>query len=186
MNLLKIREYLENNEDAVIEKIVEAMKEAEGFDSSWRTDLLIDDDLEPWTTGMMGQNSFSSSVYDGDAFVVASGEGWSVGSDGYDYDFDETLECQENYKEIKAAFDNQDEDSDDYEYNFYDFVKKNYSEVIDKMDSEHREYLISDEFSETASSKFADAIERINIDIANKEEREAHEVWEEEQRRLDV
>ena len=185
MNLLKIKEYLQDNQELVIEKIVEAMKEAEGFDSSWRTDLLIDSDLEPWTTEMMGQNSFSSSVWDGSAFVIASGDGWSVGADGYDYDFEETMKAQDNYNEIKVAFDEQDEDSDDYEYQLIDFVNKFYPETIKKMDADQRNYIINDEFTETASSKYDDALERIDIEIANEEERKAHEAWEEEQRRLE-
>ena len=101
MNLNKIKEYLEANEELVIEKIVEAMKEAEGFDSSWRTDLLIDNDLEPWTTGMMSQNSFSSSVYSGEAFVIASGDGWNED----DKDEREYLISDEFYTTASQKFD---------------------------------------------------------------------------------
>jgi len=185
MEYKKIKDYLVENEDAVVEKIIETIKEAEGFDSSWRTDLLIDEDLEPWTTEMMSQNSFSSSVYNGNAYVIASGYGWKVGAAGYDYDFEDTLETQDNYDNIKAAFDSQDEDSDDCEYQLIDFVNKYYPETVKKMDADQRDYLISDEFSDTARQKFDDAIEDLDIQISNEADKEACLAWEEDQKQLE-
>ena len=45
-------------------------------------------------------------------------------------------------------------------YDFYDYVTANYPEIIQKMDDDHRDYILST-FDEEASNKFDRFIERM-------------------------
>lgn len=158
--LMAIREYLQENEEMVIDKIVEMMVEAESNSSGYRMELHIDNDLDVYQSGQYSQNSFSGNVWEGKAYVIATFDSWHVGSGSYDYNFDENIKNEPEYAEIKETFENQED-----EFSFYDFVKDNYVEVVERMDADWRDYIIS-EFPEQASQKFEDAVEDLDRAIS--------------------
>lgn len=143
MDNKKILTLISKHRERIKEVALAAYLDMEDCAIGTRADILIYPDGHIEATGPMTQNTQTMEAWKGEAFVILSIPAWAVGQDGFDYNFDENILYQDNYKELYRRF-LQNEDYDD----FYSFILDNYYEVIEKMDMDMRESLIDEVFPE--------------------------------------
>lgn len=155
-NYKEIKKMVMDNYEEIRETILAAMKDMEGY-SGFKSDVELDLETgKAHYTSALTSNSQSMESWKGETLVIARVKGWEVGAEGFDYDFDETVKLEDNYEELQAEYEKEEEEG-----NFFDiqsFVEEKYPEIIEKMDADMREYLIDDYFPDLATRKLEEFI----------------------------
>jgi len=156
----KWSELMEENREAIVEKMVEAFKEAEGGMSGWQNGVEMDQDGEVWTTGIMSQGSQLESSFNGRTFIVDWIKTWEA-----DYSTDELRdadELKEQYTEYEKTIEDAEKNDEYPEFDsFFDFLNDRYFELYKEVDAriiqDNKEFEIS-EYREYANDKLDDII----------------------------
>jgi len=151
----KWSELMEENKDVIIEKMVEAFKEAEGGMSGWHNGVEMDQDGDVWTTGIMSQGSQSQSSWEGKTFIIDWIKTWNSEYDEYETLKNNLPECDDIYN----AFEQFKVDEDDEYAYFRDFMREKYPEKLEQWDDETKQFEI-DSYEEYARDLLDDVIDR--------------------------
>ena len=142
-------ELMQEKSELIVEKMVEAFKEAEGGMSGWHVGVEMDEDGDVWTTGIMSEGSQSESSWKGETTVIDWIKAWEL-----EYDELDMLTFPEN-KEIQATF--EQAKLDDEDLYFRDWMSDNYPDKLKEWDKDARQCEI-DSFEEYAGDKLDDII----------------------------
>ena len=150
----KWSELMEENRETIVEKMVDAFKEAESGMSGWHNGIEMDQDGDVWTTGIMSQGSQSESSFNGRTFIIDWIDTWEA-----DYSTDELRDADE----LKAQYAEYEKMIEDAEKNdaypefgsFFDFLNEKYFELYQEVNNRiikgNTEFEISEywEYAET-------------------------------------
>ena len=105
----EIINFMYEKEEEVTEAIKQAFLNAEGYPQGYHVDVLLDlVEKEIFATGALSQNSMTTGQFDGSCVTIATCAAWTVGSDGYDYDFEEAINLEDDYQKIYNEFETSD------------------------------------------------------------------------------
>ena len=160
----KWSELMEENREAIVEKMVDAFKDAEGGMSGWFTGVEMDQDGEVWTTGTMSQGSQSQSSWEGKTFVVTSIPSWSVDVPSFE------VEGMKQLTELRKEYDEIANDDDFIYTSFYEWLADEYQEQLIEAENE----LTDDTRDCTISNYWGVAADDLSEIIENQKEYESY------------
>lgn len=131
-------EIMEENKEKIIEKMIEAQKEACRPNlQGWRYDVEMDRHGEVWTAGPFS-NGQSISSWEGKTLIVWSVKTWSI-------DIDHDI-CLENDNELYEDFKKKQkeaEENDDY-LTAYDYTQEHHPEKEKEWEQEELDFVMSE------------------------------------------
>lgn len=145
---------INENYDAIKDKIIEAYKETDRTDlSGWHVEINISSEGNVWTSGLLSQNSWTQ----GDFETITTVHTWDSLEQ---FNLTESIKSHDRYGEIvKACETALQEDFDDISNrDFYDFIKVNYLEVVEEQKENFKEFVYDDWVPEYAEEKIDSAI----------------------------
>lgn len=127
---------MEDNREAIEEKILEAKKETNGTMQGWHVDVEINEKGEAWTSGPNSVGSQSMASWKGETFIVTHVNSWEV----------DTNEAEDikYHEKLNAEFQAQQEDENGYEYE-WEFMENKYPEIREQWRNDARDFEL-DEF----------------------------------------
>ena len=143
---------MEENSELILEKMVDAKREAESTLSGWKVGVEMDEDGNAWTTGVMNCGSQSETSFNGKTNIIDWVETWEL-----EYNEMDILHDSENI-EILKAFELAIIEEDNEDLYLLDWIEKNYPNQLQEWDANMREYEI-DGFKEYAAFKLLDLID---------------------------
>ena len=150
---MKWSKLMEENREVIVEKMVEAFKEAEGGMSGWSIGVEMDQDGDVWTTGLMSQGSQSESSWKGETTIIDN-----IGSWNLDYDEMELLKAKlPDFQDLYDEFEQHKIDEDDEWISLSSFMSERYPNTLNEWNDEMTSFEV-DTFGDYASEKLDNII----------------------------
>lgn len=163
MKMIEWSKIIKANRAAIEDKIIEAYKQAEGYENSWHFDVEIDENGKVDIGGPLSQGSQSGESWNGETCIVASIKGWRA-----EVDFLENVNQDEK---LKAEYEASDYNTAE------DFMEEKYPELKAEWENDYMEAEIQ-AFADSIDKLVDDAIEDQERNEAYNEEKEAFETDE--------
>jgi len=153
---------MEENREAIEEKILQAKKETFETMSGWHVDVEMNEQGEVWTGDMMSTGSQSMSSYKGETFIITSVKSWRTECN---LDVEQEMKYNDNQKYFNEYKTQQEEDI--INESAYDFMYENYPEILKQWEEEQEEAEKDEEINELDTGEI--------LDRAIEEERAYHQ-----------
>lgn len=127
INWVKI---MEDNREAIEEKIKQAKEETYNTMQGWHVDVEINDSGEAWTTELFSTGSQSMSSWKGETFIVTSIKSWEP-----ELNFYESIIWK---PEIEAEYEKQ-KNTDEGIYDLGDWLYSVHPEIIEEWENDEKE-----------------------------------------------
>lgn len=134
-NKINWAKIMEDNRDAIEEKIQQAKAETFETMQGWHVDIEIDESGDVWTTELFSHGSQSMSSYKGETFIVCSIGSWTV-------ELDEAEEIKHDEK-LYAEYLTQ-KDTDDGYYTTSEFMNAKYPDTLEEWVNDAKNFELSE------------------------------------------